>query len=171
MILILVPILLHVFTSRFLPHLGMKRKIDKTAFEVKEARFAGPALFPTIIRFRRERVNLGGAYDFQTGIFTAPADGLYSFYFYALAGVDLMPAYSNRYFGAQSTTQINPHVFLAKNRGRVLDIVCSSESRVCSGHSVLEMNDGDQVRPVLVDNKVIDPLSARFSGYLVYEEE
>lgn len=147
----------------------------KTAFEFREARYGGPSPYPIDITYRRSRVNYGvgiddESFDGSTGKFTAPCDGLYSFYFYTLSAEQWQGYGYPDLLGIQPAPRPSTrHVFLVKNRTRFLDLFCSSKSRICSGRTVISLDKDDEVWAVLDGGKAIDKLSTRFSGYLVYD--
>lgn len=149
----------------------MKEKVHRVAFEVKSLYFPGPIHYPIVLKFKEVHINHGDAYDSRTGVFTAPFDGLYSFYFFTLSSETQypLPSLYSSLFQASNYEGLTLHVFLAKDRTRFMDVVCSAKSRVCSGETMIKLKKGDEISSVLAQNKIIDGYKTKFSGYLVYQ--
>ncbi|KAM9718156.1 complement C1q-like protein 4 isoform 2-T2 [Menidia menidia] len=118
--------------------------------------YSGPCTDKTLI-FKRVFSNAGNAYNMNTGIFTAPVNGLYHFTF--------------------STYGYNTHAMgaiLMKNNARQVsayDSPSSDGSDSSSNAAVLQLAAGDKVYLELWDNgRVFDNLNGHttFSGFLLF---
>uniref|UniRef100_A0A671XN66 Complement C1q-like protein 2 n=1 Tax=Sparus aurata TaxID=8175 RepID=A0A671XN66_SPAAU len=117
--------------------------------------YSGPSTDKTLV-FKRIFVNTGG-YDQDTGVFTAPVNGLYYFTF--------------------STYGYNTHIagaILMKNGVRQIstfDYTSDDSSDIGSNSAVLQLAAGDKVHMELWDNgRVYDNWNGHttFSGFLVF---
>ncbi|XP_053716045.1 cerebellin 11 [Synchiropus splendidus] len=120
--------------------------------------YTGPCTEKTLI-FKRVLTNTGEGYDVDTGVFTAPVEGLYYFSF--------------------STYGYNTHLvgaILMKNNERQTSTYESASmdgSDSSTNSAVLHLAAGDRVYVELWDNaRVFDNLNAHttFAGFLIYPQ-
>ncbi|XP_077443209.1 complement C1q tumor necrosis factor-related protein 3-like [Stigmatopora argus] len=113
----------------------------------------GPYNSPTTLLFKRVVTNVGGGYDIDTGIFTAPVKGLY---FVTFTGAS---PESGRMNAAVMKNGVNMFaIFDNKNKA----------SSATNGMA-LELNAGDKVSVTLWANMVVYDQSrlTTFSGFLI----
>uniref|UniRef100_A0A3P8X2X6 Solute carrier family 12 member 10, tandem duplicate 1 n=1 Tax=Cynoglossus semilaevis TaxID=244447 RepID=A0A3P8X2X6_CYNSE len=112
---------------------------------------------PQSVEYKRIFSNVGNAYDHNTGVFTAPTNGLYYFTFSTYG-------YSTHAAGA----------VLVKNAVRQIstyDSPSTDGSDSGSNAAVLQLSTGDKVHVELWDNgQVFDNLNGHttFSGFLLF---
>ena len=128
----------HVDVKASQIHFYVKRK---NSFNAKNA----------IPDFEEVRLNIGGAMNPKTGIFTAPRDGLYHFTFAANGNALDIHLQHNENNVAHGITDYYTHTSI---------------------HSTLELKKGDTVNLKVVKGTLFDPASnlSFFAGWLVEDE-
>ena len=121
----------------------------------------------SVIPFEVERLNVGGAFDLATGVFTAPASGVYFFSFSGLR--------SNSYNEDQSRSSTQIHIQV---NGRTVGTAFSSASNSVAGdaqyhmtvslQSTIDLKRGDRVS-LLLHWGTLFYLANHFSGILLEE--
>lgn len=123
-------------------------------------RYHNYAVKNTIIPFEVERLNIGGAMDLKTGVFSVPTAGVYFFTFSGLRGVD-----------DKSSMQIHLQV-----NGQTVGTAYSAETGTVASErhvtvslqSTLELKRGDKVSLFLHWGNLFY-LANHFSGVLLQE--
>ena len=110
-----------------------------------------------VIPYQLERLNIGGAMNLATGVFTAPVNGRYQFSFVARSGAPGVAHYCN--------LRVNDAVIAtsyAQSYGFNMPIV-----------STLNLKRGDRVDVLLQSGNILDFVNDRwthFSGFLLEED-
>lgn len=118
--------------------------------------YTGPINIPKILVYKKVFSNIGGAYDPNTGVFTAPMKGVYYFRFYGHCHGGTTMAVSLLKNGE---TQCSVHSWKPTSNGNA------------SNGVVLTLETGDQISTRLWANTWVydDPASyTSFSGFLIF---
>jgi len=111
----------------------------------------------TIISFVTEQLNVGGAMNSATGVFTIPVNGIYHFEFFGLKNEDPVPIY----------------VFLQVNGVNIAPSYATylSNALSLSGISAsLQLKTGDKVRLFKTSGALDGGPFTHFTGWLVEED-
>ena len=121
----------------------------------------------TPIPFDVERLNVGGAMNLTSGIFTAPRDGIYSFSFSGLV-----------FFPPSSSSRVYLHIYMYLNgsniaRGAADEFGTSEQYETISFQSTFNLKAGDQIW-IEIDRMYTgvyldDNYFTHFSGHLLEE--
>lgn len=117
-----------------------------------------PTSGPSILRYNTQRLNLGGAMNLSTGVFTVPKAGVYHFEFVGLKNGDIEPlCVSLRVNGVRVGESFTGY-------GPVVVAVAI--------HSTLKLKSGDRVN-IFIDNGSLTYCSGNcihFTGWLLEED-
>ena len=124
-----------------------------------------PTVKGDVIRFNKERLNIEGAMDLSSGIFTAPKTGIYFFSFsIAKEGYNVAAV----------------HVYLRKNTGKIGVSVVGGfgvglSTMPATIQATLKLKEGDKIDLLKSGSGAVDSSSneptSHFTGWLLKEEE
>ena len=108
-----------------------------------------------VIRWELARLNIGGAMNLETGVFTAPHDGVYHFH-----------------FSGNGDPSSNSFFFLRSNGVDVGIAYAKSNLDSASLHSTLQLKKGDRIDLWLTEGTLADNEfhSSHFTGWLDDED-